>query len=231
MNNKTVLISGAAGNLGQALALHFLNKGWNVAALVHHPTNQNPISENHKEFEVDLLDEASAKNCVAQVLKAFGQIDVAVLTAGGFAMGDLENTNMQNIEQQIQLNFATAYNVAQPLAAYFKSNGGGKIFFTGSGQGMDTRKGKAVVAYSLSKSLLFQLANIINADSEATKVVAYVVVPNTIDTPQNREGMPHADFSKWQKPEEIASIIDNYVSEEGFSDNHEIVIQQELKTK
>jgi hypothetical protein len=41
-----------------------------------------------------------------------------------------------------------------------------------------------------------------------------VVVPSTIDTPQNRQSMPDADFSKWVKPEDIASIICYHCTEE-----------------
>jgi hypothetical protein len=34
-----------------------------------------------------------------------------------------------------------------------------------------------------------------------------VVVPGTIDTPQNRAAMPDADFTKWVKPEKIAEQV------------------------
>jgi NAD(P)-dependent dehydrogenase (short-subunit alcohol dehydrogenase family) len=36
---------------------------------------------------------------------------------------------------------------------------------------------------------------------------ANCVLPSTIDTPQNREAMPNADFSRWVKPEAIADVI------------------------
>jgi NAD(P)-dependent dehydrogenase (short-subunit alcohol dehydrogenase family) len=32
-------------------------------------------------------------------------------------------------------------------------------------------------------------------------------MPSTIDTPENRRSFPSADFSKWVKPEEIASVL------------------------
>jgi hypothetical protein len=34
-----------------------------------------------------------------------------------------------------------------------------------------------------------------------------VVVPSTIDTPQNRKAMPDAKFENWVKPEAIADVI------------------------
>lgn len=76
--------------------------------------------------------------------------------------------------------------------------------------GIDTNKAKGMTAYGLGKSLLVGLANIINAEYEGTAIKAHVIVPSTIDTPQNRAAMPNADFSKWEKPSEIAAIIGKY---------------------
>jgi hypothetical protein len=42
---------------------------------------------------------------------------------------------------------------------------------------------------------------------KGTNVVTSVIVPSTIDTPQNRKSMPDADPAKWVKPEAIADVI------------------------
>lgn len=229
MKNKTILVSGASGNLGKAAVACFLEKGWNVAGLVHQSSTPPPVrSDRYHEFEIDLLDKKECSSCMENTIRIFGGIDAAVLTAGGFSMGNIKQTSIDDIELFIQLNFSTAYNLVRPLSEYFKDSGGGKFFFIGSGQGMDTTKGKSVVAYSLSKSLLFQLANIINADQKTTRTSALVIVPNTIDTPQNRKDMPDADFSKWQKPNDIAKIIVSHLSDKKLSNNGIIVVADEL---
>jgi NAD(P)-dependent dehydrogenase (short-subunit alcohol dehydrogenase family) len=33
------------------------------------------------------------------------------------------------------------------------------------------------------------------------------IIPGTIDTPQNRQSMPHAEHSKWVAPEAIADVV------------------------
>jgi NAD(P)-dependent dehydrogenase (short-subunit alcohol dehydrogenase family) len=33
------------------------------------------------------------------------------------------------------------------------------------------------------------------------------ILPNIIDTAQNRQEIPNADFSKWPKPEDIARVV------------------------
>ncbi|MEO5945606.1 MAG: hypothetical protein ABIP79_02230, partial [Chitinophagaceae bacterium] len=61
--------------------------------------------------------------------------------------------------------------------------------------------------YGLSKSLIFRLAELLNEEAKNTDVITCVVIPSTIDTPQNRKSMPDADFSKWVTPEKLADLI------------------------
>ena len=72
-----------------------------------------------------------------------------------------------------------------------------------------------MVAYGLAKSLIFRLAELMNDEAKGTDVVTSVVVPSTIDTPQNRKSMPDAKFDSWVKPEAIAEIIYFHCSSEG----------------
>jgi short-subunit dehydrogenase len=147
------------------------------------------------------------------------------MTAGGFAMNDIASTSVKELEFQYQLNFLTAYNLVRLVLAKMKEQGHGRIFFIGSMVGIDTNKAKGMSAYGLGKSLLVGLANIINAECEGTAIKAHVIVPNTIDTPQNRAAMPNADFSKWEKPSEIAVIIGKYA--QGDKQEQTIVVVQE----
>lgn len=228
MSQNSVLISGASGNLGKAVVNYFLQQDWQVNALVHHQKIKQEKNKNYSEFEVDLTDKFASKKCISKIIQNQKTINAAVLTAGGFKMGKLENTSVKDLEQQFRLNFFTAYNVVQPLVSHMKGRGQGKLFFIGSQPGMDTRKGKTTIAYSLSKSLLFQFANMINADMKSTGIQAHVIVPSTIDTPENRKGVPDADFSKWEKPKDIAKIIGKYATQPNPSTKTVIVVQNEL---
>lgn len=207
MEIRTAIVSGAAGNLGKAVVQHFLNNHCKVIGLVHQKSeNRNP-SQNYQELELDLTNANAAEKCVEQLIEQYKRIDIAVLTAGGFTMGDIESTSTEDIYKQYRLNFETAYNIARPVLTQMKKQNTGKIFFIGSIAGKDTTNGKGVTAYSLSKSLLFQLANIINSETIGTAIWAEVIVPYIIDTPQNRAAMPNADFSTWETPEQLATLI------------------------
>ena len=229
MSQMNIIVSGASGNLGSAIIDFFLSRGDKVIGLVHRHHNIPLSNANYTQLVVNLMDEVSSSDCVAQCIATLGRIDAVIMTAGGFAMGNIGNTTTDQLEQQYRLNFLTAWHLTAPILDVMKQQGGGKLFFVGSSQGLDTHKGKNVVAYSLSKSLLFQLANIINADNMHSHVEAFVIVPSTIDTPQNRRDMPDADFSKWEKPATIAAIVGKYLEQKETSKKF-IVIQDELKS-
>ena len=85
-------------------------------------------------------------------------------------------------------------------------------------------KSKGMIGYGLAKSLIFRLAELMNDEAKGTNVVTSVVIPSTIDTPQNRKSMPDADFETWVKPEAIANII-YFHSTEDAAALREVVIK------
>ncbi len=212
---KTIIITGSEGNLGKAVVKKFIDGDYNVIGVVH--KKQDPKKYNGKnveEVELDLLHEDNCQKFVDEIIKKNMGIDVAVLTAGGFAEGDIAKTKSSDIAKQYQLNFETAYNIASPVFLQMMKQGSGRIFLIGSRQGLNILKGKGALAYGLSKSLLFRLAELLNAEAKGKNVVVSVIVPSTIDTPQNRESMPDADVSSWVTASQIADIIYFYSSEE-----------------
>jgi len=64
------------------------------------------------------------------------------------------------------------------------------------------------VAYGLSKSLLFKLAEYMNEEAKGKNVVTTVVVPSTLDTALNRKSMPDANPDNWVKPSALAAILE-----------------------
>lgn len=210
---KTAIVTGASGNLGQAIVKKFLAEDYHVVGLV----SSRNVLPGHTEGQyervpVDLTEADSAAHVVASVISTYGSIDVAVLTAGGFTMGSVADTATETLMEQYKLNFETAYNIARPVFVQMLKQNSGKIFLVGSKPGLDTKNGKGKVAYTLSKSLLFRLAELMNAEAQGYNVVTSVIVPDIIDTPQNREAMPDADFTKWVQPATIADTIWLYSS-------------------
>lgn len=223
---KTAIVTGAFGNLGQAVVKKFIDEGYFVAGTVmsHDRSGVDFPADRFEKYIMDLTNEEETQKFIESVISKHGSIDAAILTAGGFAMGKITDTKASNILDQYKMNFETAYNVARPVFTQMLQQNNGKIFMVGSKAGLDSRNGKGVAAYSLTKSLIFRLAELMNDEAKGKNVVTHVIVPSTIDTPQNREAMPDAKFDNWVKAEAIAQIIYRYCTDE-FSVVREPVIK------
>jgi NAD(P)-dependent dehydrogenase (short-subunit alcohol dehydrogenase family) len=212
---KTVIITGANGNLGTAVTNEFLAKGYTVAATVLHDHLKSGIGRhpNLHITTVDLNDEQAAHAFVQSAIEQYKTIDAALLLVGGFAMGDVAGTSAGDIRKQLALNFETAYHVVQPLLPHMLANSYGRMVFIGARPALEPASGKDMIAYGLSKSLLFKLAEYINAGAKGKDVTAAVIVPSTLDTPANRQSMPDTDPSIWVKPGVLAGILEFIVSD------------------
>lgn len=211
---KNCLITGVTGNLGEAVARHFLESGYRVWGIARKDTpTLFDNSPHYTTLVADLADDAQVRKIVKDIVANGNTIDVLVATAGGFASGNLAKTDSQAIQSQIQLNFITAYTITQAVFLQMQQQGSGRIFLTAARNGIQMRDTKGAVAYGLSKSLIFRLAELLNAEVKSADIVTSVIVPSTIDTPENRAAMPDADFSTWVQPTMIAETIAYYASE------------------
>lgn len=216
--SKTVIITGATGNLGGAVTEAFIAAGYKVIGTIEpgKRRDENRDTDHLKFMEVDLTDEAKVAAFVDKAHRAEGDITACVMLVGGFAMADIASTTGEDISKMTTLNFNTAYHTARPVLNIMKSQSSmGRLVFVGAKPALNPASAGGVTAYALSKSMVIQLANIINGGAKAHNATATVVVPSIIDTPPNREAMPAANFDDWVKPEKIASTILFACSEEG----------------
>ena len=109
-----VLITGATGNLGQAVLEKFLKKKYQISVAVQ-PGESFKDSEKCRGFKVDLMDPDAAEKFVRTALLTHRTIDIAILLVGGFAMGSIHDTDEQALDKMINLNFKTAYNTIKPV--------------------------------------------------------------------------------------------------------------------
>lgn len=214
---KNVLITGAGGALGKACVTEYSKKGYHVIAILS-PDKKLPYDINPpvSVYNADLMNESATDKVLAQVIKDHKAIDTALLLVGGFAPGNIDTTDGAMIKKMISLNFETAYYTAQTVFGQMvKQSNGGRIVFVGARPALDIKAGKGVLAYALSKTLIFKLAELLNEEGKEKNVVCSVIVPSIIDTPDNRKAMPKANTNNWVKPESIAEIIEFTTSEKG----------------
>ena len=206
---RNILITGANGNLGKATVEKFLKEGHRVIALVSPGKSLGfEVNGDIVVEEANLTDETSTGAVITKIASDNKSIDVALLLVGGYASGSVFETNGALLKKMYSQNFETTYFAARPIfSEMVKQSSGGRIILIGARPALLAKDGKSSLAYALSKSLIFKLADFLNAEGSSKNVLCSVIVPSTIDTPVNRTTMPAADFSSWVKPEAIAEVM------------------------
>lgn len=203
---RNIIITGAAGNLGKEVVAKFKREGYKVIATIL-PNSEEEVEDADDVYEVDVTSEESVAEFAKEYQLQYGEVDAIGLLVGGYASGGIEDTSVQDIEKMMKLNFFTAFNIVKNFLPVFKKADFGTFLFVGARPSLQPADGKNVVAYALSKSLLFQLADYVAEEVKDSKIRSHIFVPSIIDTPSNREAMPEADFSEWVSPAEIAEAM------------------------
>ena len=217
LRRRSVVVTGAFGNLGMAVARTFREQGARVALLGHTPPPPAIAAEfpaPHCLLDgVDLTSVASAGTAMETVRTTLGGIDVLVNVAGGFRWQTLEQGDVDVWDAMFASNLKTAVVSSRMALPQLLQSPAGRIINVGAG--VATRPaGAGMGAYTASKAGVHKLTESLAAELKDRGVTVNAVLPGTIDTPQNRADMPTADFSRWVRPEAIAAVIAFLASEQ-----------------
>lgn len=137
---KTILITGASTGIGQATALYFHSKGWNVAATMRTPSASEGFDTDKrlKLYALDVLDEASIDAAISSTLKDFGSIDVLFNNAGYGTQGPIEAASKEQIARQFDTNVTGLITVMQAIIPHFRNQRSGTIINVSSIGGLIT---------------------------------------------------------------------------------------------
>ena len=214
--SKNIIISGASGGLGIDVVQKLAELGYNL--YITFGSKKSDVFDSLKNVSaqvVDLTNSEASEEFINETLEKSDGIQAGIFLVGGYAPGNIHQTDDAQLEKMFNLNFFTAFHLVKPLMKHFEENGGGQFIFIGARPALEADQGKGNFAYALSKSLLFKMAEFINAEGKSKNITATVIVPSTIDTPTNREAMPNADFTKWISANDIAENIAFVLTESG----------------
>lgn len=207
---RHVLITGAAGNLGRAVAQAFAAQG---AALVLADLKPEALqatfgaeSARQQFLGVNLLERDAVAAAVGGVLARIGRIDVLCHLAGGFRMGEaVHETSGTTWDWLLDLNARTLLHAAGAVVPHMLAAGGGRIVTVGA---YSARQGLAAMgAYTAAKASVIRLTEAMSAELREKNINVNCVLPTVIDTPQNRAAMPDADPTRWVAPADLAQVI------------------------
>jgi NAD(P)-dependent dehydrogenase (short-subunit alcohol dehydrogenase family) len=213
--NRTVMITGAAGHLGRAVAEHFAHQDARLVLLDRHLDALGAVAVSAGDrlpIECDLLDAPQCRQAVAAAVERFGRIDALCHLAGGFRMGQaVHETTDATWDLLFDLNARSFVNIGRAIVPHLIERGGGRIVTVGAAS---AQKGLASMgAYCASKSSLIRLTEAMSAELRERRVNVNCVLPTIIDTPDNRAAMPDVDPARWVSPAALAEVIAFLVSD------------------
>lgn len=212
-SNKIVVVAGGTGALGRAVTLQFLEVGVTVAVTYRKAPEYDALivaaGENAARLggqTLDVTDEPATKQFIDGLVKTRGRLDVLVNAVGGYAGGQaLWEADEKTYEQMLALNLQSGHVLARAVVPVMIRQKRGWIVSVASKAGYGHSPGAAV--YAASKAAALALFDSLAEEVKPHNINVNSVVPSIIDTPANRQAMPHGDFSRWPKPEEIARVI------------------------
>jgi len=215
-STRTVFITGAAGNLGRAIAAAFEERGANLVLVGRTKESLAPLgaeSERRLFVAADLLDPPALDSAVRLARARFGRVDVLCNIAGGFRMGwPVHETSDKDWDFLMDINARTLLHSVRAVVPQMIEAGGGKIVNVGA---FAAQKGAAQMgAYVAAKSAVIRLTETMAAELRDKNINVNCVLPTIIDTPENRAAMPKADPSRWVAPADLANVIVFLASDE-----------------
>jgi len=224
-DGKVVLITGAGGGVGSAVARLLRRSGAGLALTSTHPGRLRALADElHAQAIVaDLADVASCRRVVDEALAVHGRLDALVNCAGVWTEGDSAAVTEEDWDRCVDVNLkGTFFLCARAIPALKATRGA--IVNVGSDAGVVGNAGCAV--YCASKGGLVMMGKALALELAPFGVRVNTVCPSDIATPMlhrqaelfgggdPREYLdrllaryPQRDAARFIEAEEVASLI------------------------
>jgi NAD(P)-dependent dehydrogenase (short-subunit alcohol dehydrogenase family) len=201
MRGKVVVITGAFGALGRAVAEVAKAQGARVVSIDYAPA---PDTNDPLAFGgIDLSRYESAERVINEAREKAGAIDALLNIAGGFAFAKLTDSDDAHWDRMNAINLKTTVHACKAALPHLIESNGAIVNVGAFGA---LKAGPGMGAYAASKEGVHKLTQSL-AEEMKGKVRVNAVLPSTIDTAANRKDMPKADFSAWVAPADLAKAM------------------------
>ncbi len=218
----TVVVTGATGNLGRAVARAFGERGANLVLIGHRRealASAFGTEDARRLFApVDLLDRAQVDAAIRGAVERFQRIDVVCNIAGGFRAGaSVHESADAEWDFLFDINVRSLLNAVRAAVPHMIAAGGGRIINVGAHAALEGVAGMA--PYCAAKSAVLRVTESMAAELRGKRITVNCVLPTILDTPENRTAMPDTDPTRWVAPEDCAQVFVFLASEYGRSIN------------
>ena len=178
--NKKVLVTGAAGGIGQSLVKLFKEEGAIVAATDIKLSEKNVAAC----FEGDLMNPSFCDTLPKKVAEKIGGLDIVCNNAGVITRGKITETTDEDYRLTMGINVEAPFRITRASIPLMRK--GSSIINTSSCWGL--RPGPNHPLYIMSKAALASLTQTLGRDHAPDGIRINAVCPNEVDTPMLRSG-------------------------------------------
>ena len=215
LSARSVVVTGATGNLGRTVVRLFLASGAHVAVPVRETVKGDELRTSLGELtasgedtkliveRVDIRDRDAMDAFVERVMRAWGRLDVLANLAGGFASGPA--TDFALMQRLWEQNVRTTVNATAACLVPMRARGYGRIVTVSAFAATKARKGSG--PYAMAKGALVRWTEALADEVKDEGITVNVLLPSAIDHPTNRARFPNADPKQWVAPDELAALI------------------------
>lgn len=218
MNQKTVIITGAAKGIGAACAKTFEAQRLNLGLLDAAFPGEAEEAASKISLRCDVSVASEVKRSVEAVYRKFGRIDWLINNAGIQRYGSVTGTTLEEWDEVMNVNLRSQFLCAKYAIPYMQERHAGVIVNIASVQAFISQKN--VAAYATAKSAILGLTRCIAIDY-APEIRCVAVCPGSIDTPMLRDAVALADdpeavmqenvdmhlTKRIGTPEEVAALV------------------------
>ena len=213
-SNKTIIITGASGGIGSALARELDKRR---AKLVFADININGLeslasglTSNPLIIKCDITDRADVKRLVESAVNKFSKIDILINNAGIIRPALFEDCNYEDIDAQMKVNFMGAVNCSKEVVAVMIPARHGHIVTVSSLAGLVPETYSSI--YTASKFALRGFFLTLAIELRKHNIKVSTIFPDSVDTPMlkyeaSHGGSPLTFLSNAQSPEKIVQAV------------------------
>lgn len=210
LHGKVVLLSGATGVLGSALAHEVLRRGGRLGIAVRRPWQVQRLVETYGSVgtlvgHVPSQDGEAAAGFVKGVTDALGPIAACICAAGSRRESSIGKDPAGELAELLEANLLAGANLARAVVGPMRRRRTGSLVFVGSAEvGTD---GAGSVGYLAAKAALHEYVRALSAELGPCGVRVAAVLPTILDTPANRQRWPEADHRRWQAVDRVVGAL------------------------
>jgi NADP-dependent 3-hydroxy acid dehydrogenase YdfG len=217
LGGQIAVVTGASGGIGRAVSLRLASEGATVCLVGRDAGRLAAVGRSAEEaggrcvsYTVDLAVDSHVDGLRQRIEREFGWLDILVHSAGGIALGRLEEVGVDDVDWHYKINVRAADLLTCSLLPMLKARRG-QVVFMNSSAGLTARAG--IGRYAASKHALRAIADCLRDEVNPDGVRVLSVFLGRTASPMQAEvhraeGRPYRPEQLMQ-PEDVAAVVVN----------------------